>query len=349
MPESHLMVIRGSIFVSHDSPEAHHAELLRLAQDVFDELNEDLHMRPILKLVGRAGGFKIIFDFKRDHVQFMDPLSDQYTKGLYTTRHIYIGARGLLSSNDEKRQDVKATASHEVNHFAMDLTYDNSCKPYAKDALITTKLRYRQVLKHCREQKHQEQIIDWVFSNKSVQIQFAELIVRVPHMRTRYAHDQQRLSELGSIFRPLFEFYDQQVLKDVEAAIPNILTTIGERRKRFKDARPKQMVKSKVTIAIFIAIFILLGSSAIFLKLFSGQPSGQPSDQPECFIDSQCSNEMACIDKTCTDKCLVQTCSVNKTCVMENRQPVCMCPPNGHCDEDKSELFSEWFSSSYDH
>jgi hypothetical protein len=269
MPESHLMVIRGSIFVSHDSPEAHHAELLRLAQDVFDELNEDAKMRPILKLIGRAGGFKIIFNFKHDHVQFMDPLSDQFTKGLYTTRHIYIGARGLLSNNAGKRQDVKATASHEVNHFAMDLTYDNNCLPYAKNASIAMKFKYRRVLNHCREQKHQEEIIDWVFKDDDLHVQKAELIVRVPHMRTRYAHDQQKLIRLNQYFRPLFEFYDQQVLKDVEAAIPNILTTIGERRKRFKNTRPcakpnpvvNTLMKiglSVVKFAIFVAIFILI-------------------------------------------------------------------------------------------
>jgi hypothetical protein len=51
----------------------------------------------ILKIVAARREFKIIFDFERDSVQFMDPNAEPYTNGLfYLSGKVYIAAKDML-------------------------------------------------------------------------------------------------------------------------------------------------------------------------------------------------------------------------------------------------------------
>jgi hypothetical protein len=312
LPESHLMVIRGSIFVSHDQPEADREQLLRIAHDAFDDLNDDPKMRPVFKLIGRAGGFKVIFDFRRDHIQFVDPGSDQQSRGVYTTRHIYIGARGLLGEIEDARNDVKATLAHEITHFAMDLTYDNKCKPFARNAPRAVKVEFRRVLDHCHVHKGKEPIVEWAFTSSDINVRLAEIIVRVPHMRARYANDQRRLFELRDIFRPLFDFFDN--------------------REKFYDARMRKMAQRDwvwKVVAVCAGVLVLFGAFLGLASVFS---------EINCFRDSNCDDGEMCLDLVCMSLCAVEKCGDHAECEMERHRPVCGCVAgyrnggNGSCE-----------------
>jgi hypothetical protein len=72
----------------------------------FHKLNEIPEIKILLQLTATFKNFQIIFDFNRDHVQFLDPRAESYTNGLfYVNGRIYVGAKYLL---DEER-------AHEVS------------------------------------------------------------------------------------------------------------------------------------------------------------------------------------------------------------------------------------------
>lgn len=57
------------------------------------------------------------------------------------------------------------------------------------------------------------------------------------------------------------------------------------------------------------------------LANFIGTP---PNCRPECVVNSECSRELACIDKRCRSPC-VNSCGINTQCKVINHSPICIC------------------------
>ncbi|KAG5670187.1 hypothetical protein PVAND_000467 [Polypedilum vanderplanki] len=263
--ENHLRVICGSIFVGHDVPTAERTERLLIAKQAFFFLNTIPMIRQILLLIASARCFKIIFDFNRDHIQFIDPTNDIGTKGaFYLSRHIYIAAKRLLD-NVEKFK-AYGTIVHELCHFAMDLVYDNNCSPYESFDL-QRKFQFFFIACDCHNLPKIEPIIDSVFSCYSGDQQNAELIVRVPQMVVMYQNDPERLQILRAAFHKLFEYYENHVMDDIERKIPNINAELNLRCEKFLETTKKKASKwRKISIfAIFTAIIV---TAAAFLCFF---------------------------------------------------------------------------------
>lgn len=174
-------------------------------EEAYEDLNEIIEIEPILKVVACAPEFNIYFDFTRDSVEHMDPTEDENTKGLCypTLGDLYIGAKGLISGkteeplrnakdsakDEETRQEALGVMAHEFCHYAMNLTYNNECKPFCKDDTEKGKT-FGEILKISEEKKNQEKYIEYVFNNPEFQ-RVAELIVRVPHILALYKNRKQ--------------------------------------------------------------------------------------------------------------------------------------------------------------
>lgn len=268
LPNNHLMIIHGSLFIGHDVVEADQDERLGIAQEAINFLDEIPPIHSILKLIARAGGFKIILDFNREHIQFMNPSSSSTTRGLYcTTFHIYIAAKNL--TDNTKKYQVYGTIAHEMCHFAMDLVYNNACIPYKDADKKTIGKEYFEILFQCRAITTEEIVgLVWNYDNK---FQFAELIVRVPHMIAFYADDQVTLNVRREEYKSLFNFYETRVWPDIVKKIPTIGTEISKRRMQFYDETVKKVSKwrriSKYLLYL-IPIAIVLASITTFKIVF---------------------------------------------------------------------------------
>lgn len=263
--EKHLMIISSNIFVGHDLPHEERDEKLIVAQNAIIFLNSIANIRPILMLIANARCFKIIFDFNRLHIQFIDPTSSENARGkFYLTHHIYIAAKNLL--NSANCYQVYGTLAHELCHFAMDLAYDNKCRPYKESDRKTVGVEFFEVFKSCRILRKNDDVIDAVF-NYSNNMQIQELIVRVPHLTALYANNEARFNELAEIFEPLFDFYNNRVLPDVIQAAETIEAEVCLRREAFLDETFKKVSKwRKVAKISIISLFLVALTVAIIVS-----------------------------------------------------------------------------------
>jgi hypothetical protein len=90
-PESHLMVLEASTFVGDNF-----SDNMAVVRRAYSDLNAMRLIRPLLVLIAAARCFKIIFDFHSDVVQQMERSCGRTNSAFFVTRHIYVGAKGLL-------------------------------------------------------------------------------------------------------------------------------------------------------------------------------------------------------------------------------------------------------------
>ena len=182
--EKHLMILAANSFVGHDIPDVD--EKLEHVTKAYEFLNK-IHpfVSLILKVVAASRDFKIIFDFNRSSVQYLDPTADRHTRGIYhTTRHIYVAAQHLIDK--DRKFEAYGTLIHELCHYAVHLVYHNQCCPYYNKDDEDTVERFTAITFMCQMRAHNEILIEMVFKNYPKNLQHAELIVRVPHMIVQY-------------------------------------------------------------------------------------------------------------------------------------------------------------------
>lgn len=51
-----------------------------------------------------------------------------------------------------------------------------------------------------------------------------------------------------------------------------------------------------------------------------------PACRPECVINSECSQNQACMKQKCVNPC-IGVCGIRATCEVINHNPICACPP----------------------
>lgn len=153
-----------------------------------------------MKFVSTSRKVQIIFDFKSDSIERLDPTKNRNILGTtyFKEHYIYIGAKGLLS---EFYCQALGVMTHEFCHFAMSLLYDNKCKPYRDENQAETKKSFNEQ-------------IDLVFSAPDTN-QHAELIVRVLHLTALYKDDTEKHKTVSETFKELFQYYEENTLVDL--------------------------------------------------------------------------------------------------------------------------------------
>lgn len=170
----------------------------------------------ILKIVAAAQDFKIIFDFARDSVEFLDPNSDEYTKGVFHFNdRIYIAAKDIL--NPENFYKITSVMAHEFCHYAMYLVYQNKAKPYLKNDKNAEK-KFQAIYEECRENRHKNGIIENVFCYPDKDVHHAELIVCVVHIIALKRSE----NVLTQNFKSLHDFYRVKCMPQMEKELSKI-------------------------------------------------------------------------------------------------------------------------------
>lgn len=125
--EPMMILLRNCKLGPDNDPNGDH---MNFAHKAFDFLFEIPLIAIALKIVAAYRDFKIIFDFNRDSVTFLDPQSEPYTNGLFhTSGKIFIAAKDMLDPS--KISNTIAVIAHEFSHFAMLLVYENYAMPYS--------------------------------------------------------------------------------------------------------------------------------------------------------------------------------------------------------------------------
>lgn len=214
----HLMTLisKSHLFDTTRPSEKEKRELRELVDKAFEDINEIEWIEPVLRVVANAPKLKISFDFQQDSVYPMDPTQDSDTQGLcYHDRgDIYIGAKELVDK--KSRFEVLGVMAHEMCHYAIQLTYNNKCKPYKENDGVKTK-EFGEVFDSCP--RDVEPIIDIVFRYRQSS-QTAELIVRVPHILALYKNRKGKITQLRNHFNDLFKFFENNTLIDLKREFP---------------------------------------------------------------------------------------------------------------------------------
>lgn len=214
----HLLILNGSSRISHNSCNDSANDYRKLINRAFEDLNNISWIESILKIVSTAEELKVIFDFTSDSVEIIDPTKTSQVRGTCYLQKGYflIGGKRLL--DETTRNEVLGSLVHELCHFAMRLVYGNSCCPYYKDD-EDTKRKFTEVSQVCEIFKEKELMVAYAYIGAN---HHAELIVRVPHLLALYNSkaDLSKLDMCKEVFEDLFNFYETNVLRDLEKSYP---------------------------------------------------------------------------------------------------------------------------------
>lgn len=263
---NHLIELNVKSKLTHTSDDqsrrSHHERIVK----TYEELNEIKWINPILKIVSMIESLRIVFDFHRDSVNYMDPTKNQETKGaMYPfSAIVFIGAIFLL--HDQKRFSVYAVLAHELTHIAMLLVYDNECKPYrAHDK--ERRAKFKQIIQASRRHKKAEQIISTVFDCYPEKMWDVELIVCVPQILASYKEYPEKLRYCQTNFNELFEFYEKKILPELYAKIAELEAQQEEiaieeavsfmEQFAVYEAKKKAQIKTRTTLIIISIVFLV--------------------------------------------------------------------------------------------
>jgi len=247
--EQHINLLMSKSFCGHD---VHENESTREhVLNAYKFLNSNPFLSCILMIVASSSKVKSVYDFKRDSVHIADPTVPSNTKGMfYLSGRVYIGAKQLL--DESEKTEVYSTLAHEFCHYAMDLTYKNFAKPYAKND-NKTRQEFEEISQKCQQQQGFEEYIDIVYEHYPPEVQHAELIVRVPHLIALYSDQPERLREVREKFIELFEFYENKIFIEMQEALPKV-----EKLDQLEHEKREQKILKLRKIACFSFIFTLV-------------------------------------------------------------------------------------------
>jgi hypothetical protein len=252
LPEKHLMILEASSYVGHDEHDFDNK--MAMVREAFADLNSMELIRPLLMLIAAARCFKIVFDFNSDSVQRMDPTSGRNDAGVfYITRHIFIGAKGLLVL--ATRAKVLGIMAHELCHYAMIIVFDNDCRPYRNVEKMTVGVEFNKIKNECHRNRGYVAIVRRVFDEYSANERHAELIVRAPQMIANYSNDEKKFTEVHDTYEDLFNFYEHKVLPEVKRATENTQKLAEEAIQSFAHGLRRKISKwKKISIGAAFAL-----------------------------------------------------------------------------------------------
>ncbi|GAB6022752.1 hypothetical protein CHUAL_006847 [Chamberlinius hualienensis] len=190
---------------------------MRDIERYYTELNKIPEISVIFSVIKCRDRLDIIFDFSQDSVIDVDPTQSESVSGVsyYLEGRIYIGA----ADNDDRF--IMGTIAHELTHYAMQIVFSNSTKPYLK----VDEIRERQFSEIIDEIKtayddaiDMDRIIERTFECYSVSQWPCELIVRVNHMLAHY-YNVDNYEKLRKQVPQLLEYYRNQVIPCCDAYV----------------------------------------------------------------------------------------------------------------------------------
>lgn len=211
--EKHLMTLLAHSDVGFDATDSETRGYFKYITDAFEVLNKIEEISAIFKIVAESKFFRIVFDFNRHTCNNIDPTTCRKTKGTsyFKSGYVYIGAKALLA--EEEKHEVLGTLAHELTHYAMQLVYENNCKPYRPCDVARLK-EFQTISLLCEFVKEKESKIFYVFNYPEAH-QHAELIVRVPQLLAVYARNAEKLNSICNTYRELFEFFRDKTFVDL--------------------------------------------------------------------------------------------------------------------------------------
>lgn len=250
LPDNHMHVLLANSRLAPNT--THHKDKYKYIQKAFEVLNDHPMVQILLMIVAASRNFRIVFDFNRDSVEVIDPTADASTRGIfYLSGRIYIAAKQLLKPNTEF--EAWGTLAHELCHYAMNLVYDNMAKPYFSSDLETA-VEFEEISKICMENHESEEIISLVYQCYPLNMQHAELIVRVPHLIIQYINDPSRFEEVRRIFDQLFAIYEKKFFEEMKEALPEI-----EARAEFETQKNQKRIRNLTLSVIVLGLLAIIG------------------------------------------------------------------------------------------
>ena len=224
----HIDILRSKCRLSHTCRDRDRGRFNEIILQTFEDLNSIEYLEPMLKLVASSEFLRIVFDFDHHSVEQLDPTKQGNIRGTAYNLEgtVFIGARGLLDK--EKCFEVYGTLAHELCHFAMQLLYNNRCKPYHRNDDGKQKL-FREIFALLEQKKSLDEIVSLAFKYPFDK-QHAELIVRIPHILAQYIKQDKKLVECQLMLSPLFAFFEHYVLNDMRDLYP-----LMEAKRELKD------------------------------------------------------------------------------------------------------------------
>lgn len=165
---NHLFKLNSISKLSHEAPRNDRREYLRLITEAFEDLNDSVLIKPVLKVASTVSNLKIVFDFNRHSVNFLDPnKKDDIMGTAYPEENcLFVGAKDLIAIDGQRspnHNEVLAVLIHELSHIVMQEIYNNEAKPYLKDN-IDKMLEFTNIVGEIELIKASEPYIDSVFS-----------------------------------------------------------------------------------------------------------------------------------------------------------------------------------------
>lgn len=178
-----------------------------------EQLNAIPEIKPILEVIEYSPSLMIVFDFDRKDISKIDfPSQPEFGSCYHHLGHLYIAG----NRSDEA---VMGTLIHELCHYAMEIVFDNQCKPFAASD-SNNKKHFDDIVENYRHQEHAELIMRRVFLHYEENSFAKELIVRVPELLVAYQGD--KLKEIKTRYEELFSFYMENVLPKIRQDSSNL-------------------------------------------------------------------------------------------------------------------------------
>jgi len=271
LPDNHMHLLLLNSRLGHDTTDTE--KKFEIIQKAFEILNENPFIQVILMVVAASRNFQIIFDFNCDSVEVMDPTSNDTTRGLfYPTGRIYVAAKKLL--DERAKYDALGTLVHELCHYAVNVVYKNSAKPYySRDDHVKNKIE--EVFVDCKKNCGKEEIIDLVHQCYPHHMQHAELIVRAPHLIMLYWNQPNKFDEIRTIFIKLFDIFENKVIPEMKKALPSIETK-AECEVQTKNRKIRNLKLISIIGGLLLMIIIISG--ALIIESILNTPPYRYSD-----------------------------------------------------------------------
>ncbi|CAG9811740.1 unnamed protein product [Chironomus riparius] len=249
VPEKHINVLIENSTVGPD--ETSDEQRLDLLKSAFITLNDISLIKTILIIVAASRNFQIIFDFKRDSINLVDPSSDlPYKCILHSSNILYINIWQIVQQN--RKNEALATIAHEFCHYALNMIYDNLSKPYITTDQQTRE-KFRIISQLCYSNCEKEAAIKQVYQYPR-HMHHAELIARVPYLLAKYHDQPEKLEGIQEHFKPLFDIYKLKIIKEMDSAIMDI-----EHSATIESKMSRKSKKNWIIFGVSLAILLVVG------------------------------------------------------------------------------------------
>lgn len=175
---------------------------LRVAKQIYAKLDENVLLRPLLKVAREVKLKEIYFLY--------DPENKEQNS--FSTDDVN---RTLFICGPQSESEFSATLAKKLFHFSMNHINDNECRPYRRkqnEKMIRLK---KIVAVYKRRIETLNPKMQKVFELPET-VWDAEIIAFVPYFMALFYNSPESLTEVTDLHKELFDFYFEVVLKDID-------------------------------------------------------------------------------------------------------------------------------------